>query len=263
MPTIACPNCHKNLNVPEKYAGRSAKCPACQKPFLVEFQEPVAIDLEAIVRDDPTPDFSPPPLPQPPVSSPAAENPAGSQINKKLLVVGGLIMAVLLLAVAGKWIFSASTGSADQEAVRSYLREHRDAGKWEEVRWWPAHRVDKIKAEYVDSLRDAAKVWREATMEERARIKDRTPWDAMFPDPKDRAKALAGAEDQQTEHERDADKRVKGVEDFANEPTPRIIRLKYRTLGALDVLHDEYFELKDGKAKPALPEWCNPKEFPE
>ena len=37
MPAIACPNCHKKLNVPEKYAGRSAKCPACQKPFPVEF----------------------------------------------------------------------------------------------------------------------------------------------------------------------------------------------------------------------------------
>ena len=51
MPTIACPNCHKKLNVPEKYAGRSAKCPACHGVFQVPPREPAAIDLEAVVED--------------------------------------------------------------------------------------------------------------------------------------------------------------------------------------------------------------------
>ena len=59
MPKITCPHCKSNLNVAEKYAGRSAKCPACQKPFLVEFQEPVALDLEAVISDEPPPAAAP------------------------------------------------------------------------------------------------------------------------------------------------------------------------------------------------------------
>ena len=60
MSKITCPHCKRNLNIPEKYAGQSVKCPACQGVFQVPPPEPIALDLEAVILDAPPP----PPLPK-------------------------------------------------------------------------------------------------------------------------------------------------------------------------------------------------------
>jgi hypothetical protein len=54
---ITCPHCKRTLNVSEKYAGKTAKCPGCEKPFRVEFQESVAI--VASVGASPLPEAEP------------------------------------------------------------------------------------------------------------------------------------------------------------------------------------------------------------
>ncbi len=50
MVMVRCPSCSKNLNVPDKYAGKRAKCPACQGTVvipeileIVEEDEPVEV----------------------------------------------------------------------------------------------------------------------------------------------------------------------------------------------------------------------------
>lgn len=35
MVMVRCPSCQKNLNVPDKYAGKKGKCPACQGVLLI------------------------------------------------------------------------------------------------------------------------------------------------------------------------------------------------------------------------------------
>jgi C4-type Zn-finger protein len=46
MVMVRCPSCSKNLNVPDKYAGKKAKCPACQGTLTI----PVV--LEEVVEED-------------------------------------------------------------------------------------------------------------------------------------------------------------------------------------------------------------------
>jgi uncharacterized protein (DUF983 family) len=46
MVMVRCPSCSKNLSVPDKYAGKKAKCPACQGTLTI----PVV--LEEVVEED-------------------------------------------------------------------------------------------------------------------------------------------------------------------------------------------------------------------
>ena len=57
MPTIACPNCHKNLNAPDNWRGRFANCPACRETFLIEFEtkQPVGSQSVSVPSLEPSP----------------------------------------------------------------------------------------------------------------------------------------------------------------------------------------------------------------
>lgn len=62
MVMVRCPSCSKNLNVPDKYAGKKAKCPACKTgtltiPAIVEEVEVVeeAVEVIPVKRRKPAP----------------------------------------------------------------------------------------------------------------------------------------------------------------------------------------------------------------
>jgi phage FluMu protein Com len=64
MVMVRCPSCSKNLNVPDKYAGKKAKCPACKTgtltiPAIVEevdvVEEEEAVEAIPVKRRKPAP----------------------------------------------------------------------------------------------------------------------------------------------------------------------------------------------------------------
>jgi hypothetical protein len=132
--------------------------------------------------------------------------------------------------------FSAAATSADQEAVRAYLREYLDASKWEEVRWWPTKTLDAAKAGKIAAERQTLSFLQ------------------------NRVNNLAKRGDDDPVDKQEIKERSEDLEAFAKAPAPRVLRLKYRTG---EKLNDECFVIENGKAKPA-PTYCyNPDEFPD
>jgi hypothetical protein len=67
MARIACPSCAKNLNVPDQYAGKKVKCPACQAVMTVPAAAPPRPPAEEPVEVTPVAPSgrraAPPPVP--------------------------------------------------------------------------------------------------------------------------------------------------------------------------------------------------------
>jgi len=54
---VACPSCSRPLNLPDQFAGKTSKCPACQKSFTVpeltdKDGQPIVITSVPIVPED-------------------------------------------------------------------------------------------------------------------------------------------------------------------------------------------------------------------
>ena len=64
MVMVRCPSCSKNLKVPDQYAGRKAKCPACQGVLVVPemleevVEEDVAVEVVPVKPRKPAPRYS-------------------------------------------------------------------------------------------------------------------------------------------------------------------------------------------------------------
>jgi uncharacterized protein (DUF983 family) len=48
MVMVRCPSCSKNLNVPDKYAGKRAKCPACKGTLTIPEVEEEVFEAEVV-----------------------------------------------------------------------------------------------------------------------------------------------------------------------------------------------------------------------
>jgi hypothetical protein len=72
MPVVACPNCTKNIRIPDTLkAGAAVRCPLCQKPFVPTVAPPLPPEPEPVVQLEET-DLVPSPRPPAPRAAPRA-----------------------------------------------------------------------------------------------------------------------------------------------------------------------------------------------
>jgi hypothetical protein len=119
--------------------------------------------------------------------------------------------------------------------VRTYLREHLDASKWEEVRWWPTKALDAANARKIAAERQTISYLQ------------------------GRVNNLAKRGDDDPVDKQEIKERSEDLEALAKAPAPRVLRLKYRTGGKLN---DACFEIENGKAKPAPTYWLRSGRVP-
>jgi len=101
---VVCSSCKRGINAPEKYAGKSAKCPGCGASITIPMPEPVAAaldvnDLPSSARQDTPPAFTPPVSP-PPITATPQSSP-GRRDEQTLLedspdFVRGEIVAIII-----------------------------------------------------------------------------------------------------------------------------------------------------------------------
>jgi len=116
--SIECPQCGKCLKVRKKYAGKKARCPACDSSFTVRERE---------TDDSPSPEPAPDKAADP-TEETTSEIPAPARSWVKRLILAGSITVLLVLAgITGYAVYrSATTGQARESASR-LVRSGREA----------------------------------------------------------------------------------------------------------------------------------------
>jgi hypothetical protein len=134
MPTGTCPYCKQPINLVAE-RGQEVRCPLCQQPLRV-------------VTKPPPPLIAPSVAPQPDVATFSKRRSRPWYLSwwvtplacgvVLLLIMGLAVLPLFTGARSSVGLVSSPAVDPDLAAVRAYLKENTNTGKWEEVRWWPA-----------------------------------------------------------------------------------------------------------------------------
>jgi ribosomal protein S27E len=120
-----CPHCQQNISAAENYSGMNVQCPTCGAAFVVPSLSASALRTEEEIKVPVTPHPQPlgqRPLKQPVYQAPQMKTPAGVKTptgprRRKGMLIGGSVLAVIVLMIVGSLIFS------DKDPMSDVARE--------------------------------------------------------------------------------------------------------------------------------------------
>jgi len=96
---LACPHCRKSLNVPDDYAGKKGKCPACGQTVAVPALPATTPEEETPMRNDSLDTDATNPSPASETASDAGPSPQAARIKPAVLAGAAALVVIVAAAV--------------------------------------------------------------------------------------------------------------------------------------------------------------------